>query len=34
VVGALIDQPQDHESGIHVVQNKFKGMELESQLGP
>jgi hypothetical protein len=29
-----MDQPQDHESWILVVQNKFRGMELGSQLGP
>ncbi len=34
VAKTLIDQPQEQESGILIVQNKFKGMELESQLGP
>jgi hypothetical protein len=30
VAWTLMDQPQEHELGIHVVQNKFKGMELGS----
>ncbi len=29
----LMDQSQEKELGIVVVQNKLKGMELESQLG-
>jgi hypothetical protein len=31
---ALMDQLQEKESGILVVQNKFRGMELGSRLGP
>ncbi len=34
VAGVIINQPQEHESRILVVQNRFKGMELGSQLGP
>jgi hypothetical protein len=34
VVGTLMDQPHEHELGILVVQNRLKGMELGSQLGP
>jgi hypothetical protein len=34
VVGALMDQPQEQELGFLVVQNKFRSMELGSQLGP
>ncbi len=34
VAGIIIDQPQEQESRIHVIQNRFKGMELGSQLGP
>jgi hypothetical protein len=30
VVGALMDQPHEHESGIPIVQKKIKGMELGS----
>jgi hypothetical protein len=30
----LMDQPQEHELGISIVYNRFKGMELGSQLGP
>jgi len=30
VVGTLIDQPQEHESRILIVRNRFKGMELEN----
>ncbi len=30
----LMDQPQEQEPGILVVQNRLKGMELASQLGP
>jgi len=33
VAKALMDQPQEQELGIPVVQNKFRGMELGSQLG-
>jgi hypothetical protein len=29
-----MDQPQDKKLGIHVVQNRFRSMELGSQLGP
>jgi hypothetical protein len=34
VARALMDQPQEHELGIPVVHNKFRSMELGSQLGP
>jgi len=34
VVGTLIDQPQEQESRIVIVHNRFRGMELENQLGP
>jgi hypothetical protein len=34
VFGALMDQPQEHESGTLIVQNRFRSMELGSQLGP
>jgi hypothetical protein len=34
VAGTLMDQPHEHELGIPIVQNKFRGMELGSQLGP
>jgi hypothetical protein len=34
VVGALMDQTKEHELEIHVVYNRFRGMELGSQLGP
>jgi hypothetical protein len=34
VVGALMDQPQKQELGIPVVHNRFRSMELGSQLGP
>jgi hypothetical protein len=34
VAQALIDQPQEQESGILVIQNIFRNMELGSQLGP
>jgi hypothetical protein len=34
VAGAIINQPQVHESRIIVIQNIFKSMELGSQLGP
>jgi hypothetical protein len=27
-----MDQPHEHELGIHVVHNKLRGMELGSQL--
>jgi hypothetical protein len=30
VAKTLMDKPQEHESGILDVQNKFKGMELVS----
>ncbi len=30
----LMDQPHVHEPIIHVLQNKLRGMELGSQLGP
>jgi len=33
-VSTLMDQPQEHELGILVVQNRLRGMELGSQLGP
>jgi hypothetical protein len=28
VARALMDQPQEHESRIHVIHNRFRGMEL------
>ncbi len=31
---ALMDKPQEHELGIPIVQNRLRGMELGSQLGP
>jgi len=34
VGGALMDQPQEQELGILIVQSRFRGMELGSQLGP
>jgi hypothetical protein len=34
VARALMDQTQAHEPIIFIVQNKLKGMELGSQLGP
>ncbi len=34
VVGKLMDQPQEHELGIPIIQNKLRSMELGSQLGP
>jgi hypothetical protein len=34
VVGALMDQPQEQELGIPLIQTKFRGMELGSQMGP
>ncbi len=34
VAGALMDQPHEQKLGILVVHNKFRGMELGSQLGP
>jgi hypothetical protein len=30
VVGTLIDQPQEQESRILIVHNRFRGMELEN----
>jgi hypothetical protein len=29
-----MDQPQEQESRIFIIQNKFRGMELGIQLGP
>jgi hypothetical protein len=34
VVGTLMDQSQEQELGIPIVQNRFRAMELGSQLGP
>jgi hypothetical protein len=34
VVRTLMDQTHEHELEIHLVYNRFKGMELGSQLGP
>jgi hypothetical protein len=34
VVGTLVDQSKDQEPRIFVVQNRLRGMELGSQLGP
>jgi hypothetical protein len=34
VAGTLMDQPQKQELGILVIQNKFRSMELGSQLRP
>jgi len=34
VARTLMDQPQEQESGILVVQNILRNMELGSQLGP
>jgi hypothetical protein len=34
VAGALMDQPQEQELRIFVIQNRLRGMELGSQLGP
>jgi hypothetical protein len=34
VAGALMDQPQEQESRIPIIYNKFRSMELGSQLGP
>jgi hypothetical protein len=33
VAGTLMDQPHEQESIIHVVHNRFRNMELGSQIG-
>jgi hypothetical protein len=33
VARTLMDQPQEHDLGIPIVQNKFHNMEFGSQLG-
>jgi hypothetical protein len=34
VAGTVIDQPQEQDLRILIVHNRFRGMELGSQLGP
>jgi hypothetical protein len=34
VVNTLMDQPHEQEPRILIVQNRLRGMELGSQLGP